>query len=235
MRRFFSRTTFRISASDDDGAAIESEAIRLGLMPTDSQQSVETQASAAHLLTRLATGSVQLPSAAEQTSRTAEEVVAGLRRKVESDVANSDFPKAMELMRRIARINGDTITIAARIAAEYGLLIWTTSRAIRSVVDAAESAGVDASDISVDFGLATSIAYYSGMIFEVSASIDGEHVALGGGGRYDGLASALGSDEDVPALGFALNLDTILELNGGSAASEARRKVCCIGSCRRGC
>ena len=66
------------------------------------------------------------------------------------------------------------------------------------MVDAAERAGVDASDISIDFGLATSIAYYSGMIFEVSAVVDGEHVALGGGGRYDGLATALGSDEDVP-------------------------------------
>ena len=213
------------STSDDDGTAIESEAIRLGLMPTDSQQSVETQASAAHLLTRLATGSVQLPSAAEQTSRTAEEVVAGLRRKVESDVANSDFPKAMELMRRIAQINDEAITRTARTADKYGLFELDNIGAIRSVVDAAESAGVDALDISVDFGLATSIAYYSGMIFEVSASIDGEHVALGGGGRYDGLASALGSDEDVPALGFALNLDTILELNGGSTASQAQRRV----------
>lgn len=217
------------STSDDDGAAIESEAIRLGLMPTDSQQSVETQASAAHLLTRLATGSVQLPSAAEQTSRTAEEVVAGLRRKVESDVANSDFPKAMELMRRIARIDHDAITNAARIAEEFGLGDLDNIGAIQSVVDAAESAGVDASDISVDFGLATSIAYYSGMIFDVSASIDGEHVALGGGGRYDGLATALGSDKDVPALGFALNLDTILELNGGSRQSEMRRRVVILG------
>ena len=217
------------STSDDGGTAIDSEAIRLGLMPSDSQQSVETQASAAHLLTRLATGSVQLPSAAEQTSRTAEEVVAGLRRKVESDVANSDFPKAMELMRRIARIDHDAITNAARIAEEFGLDDLDNIGAIQSVVDAAESAGVDASDITVDFGLATSIAYYSGMIFDVSASIDREHVVLGGGGRYDGLATALGSDEDVPALGFALNLDTILELNGGSTQSEMRRRVVILG------
>ena len=226
---FLANRVSDFSTSDDDGTAIESEAIRLGLMPSDSQQSVETQASAAHLLTRLATGSVQLPSAAEQTSRTGEEVVAGLRRKVESDVANSDFPKAMELMRRIARIDHDAITNAARIAEESGLGDLDNIGAIQSVVDAAESAGVDASDISVDFGLATSIAYYSGMIFDVSASIDGEHVALGGGGRYDGLATALGSDKDVPALGFALNLDTILELNGGSRQSEMRRRVVILG------
>ena len=213
------------STSDDDGAAIEAEAIRLGLMPTNGGQSVETQASAAHLLTRLATGSVQLPSPTEQTSRTAEEVVAGLRRKVESDVANADFRKAMELMRRTARTTSDAITNAASIAEEYGLGELDNIGAIQSVVDAAERAGVGNVDISVDFGLATSVAYYSGMIFEVYVEVEGEHVSLGGGGRYDGLATALGSDEDVPALGFALNLDTILELNGGSAASETRRKV----------
>ena len=218
-----------LSGSDADGTAIESEAIRLGLMPTDGQQSVETQASAAHLLTRLATGSVQLPSASEQTSRTAEEVVAGLRRKVESDVANADFRKAMELMRRIAQIDRDAITAATRIAAEYGLSELENIDAIRSVVDAAKSAGVEKSDISVDFGLATSIAYYSGMIFEVFTEVDGEHVALGGGGRYDGLAAALGADEDVPALGFALNLDTILELNRGSMPSETHRSLVVLG------
>ena len=212
------------STSKDDGAAVEAEAVRLGLMPTDGQQSVETQASAAHLLTRLATGSVQLPSATEQTSRTAEEVVEGLRRKVQSDVANSDFPKAMELIRGIARIDDDAITNAARIAEEYGLAELDNIGAIQSVMDAAESVGVDNSDVSVDFGLATSVAYYSGMIFEVYTEVDGEHVTLGGGGRYDGLATALGSDEDVPALGFALNLDTILELNGDSAEPEAGRR-----------
>ena len=213
------------SKNDVDSATVEAEAIRLGLMPTNGQQPVKAQASAANLLTRLATGSVQLPSAAEQTSRTAEEVVAGLRRKVESDVANSDFPKAMELMRRIAQIDGDTITSAARIAAEYGLGDLDNIGAIHSVVDAAESAGVDASGISVDFGLAASIAYYSGMIFEVSATVDGKRVTLGGGGRYDGLATALGSDEHVAALGFALNLDTILELNHQSVTPESRQRT----------
>ena len=217
------------STSDDDCTAIEVEAIRLGLMPTDAQQSVETQASAAHLLTRLATGSVQLPSAAEHTSRTAGEVVAGLRRKVESDVANSDFPKAMKLMCGIAQINRDAITIAARIAAEYGLGELDNIGAIQSVMDAAECAGVDKSDISVDFGLATSMAYYSGMIFQVYTEVDGEHVTLGGGGRYDGLATALGADEDVPALGFALNLDTILELNSGFTQSEMHRRAVVLG------
>ena len=65
----------------------------------------------------------------------------------------------------------------------------------------------------LDFGLARGLAYYNGIIFEV------KHPAwpsfLGGGGRYDGLARALGSPETVPALGFAYTLEALLALTGG--------------------
>ena len=67
--------------------------------------------------------------------------------------------------------------------------------------------------VRLDFGLARGLAYYNGIIFEV------KHPAwpsfLGGGGRYDGLARALGSPETVPALGFAYTLETLLALTGG--------------------
>ena len=35
---------------------------------------------------------------------------------------------------------------------------------------------------------------------------------VGGGGRYDGLTRALGSDVDVPSLGFAFNVDALAAL-----------------------
>ena len=35
---------------------------------------------------------------------------------------------------------------------------------------------------------------------------------IGGGGRYDGLATLLGANERVNALGFAFDLDKILEI-----------------------
>ena len=128
-------------------------------------------------------------------------------------------------MRKIARTKTDAISSAARVANEYGLNDLGSIDDLRDVVQAAESAGVNNVDIAVDLGLATAIAYYSGMIFEVCAVIDGEQVSLGGGGRYDGLASALGSDEDVPALGFALNLDTISELTRDADVEGPSRKI----------
>ena len=247
---FLANQVAALANCDDGGASVEAEAIRLGLMPSKGQQSVETQASAAELLTRLASGSVQLPSATEQTSRTAEDVVAGLRRKLEIDVSNGDFPKAMDLMREIAQLRSrsiepaqkpvvehsgascgtidvrhdDLIGYAQSLADNYGLGHLKSLGSLLRVERAVESGGVHNYDVSVDLGLATSMAYYSGMIFEVCAYVEGELVSIGGGGRYDGLASSLGSDAELPALGFALNLDTILDLADGSFGGEMHRE-----------
>ena len=62
------------------------------------------------------------------------------------------------------------------------------------------------------------MAYYNGIIFEVRhPSLSGP---LGGGGRYDDLARALGSKETVPALGFAYNLEALLHILGMDLSHE---------------
>jgi len=64
--------------------------------------------------------------------------------------------------------------------------------------------------ILLDFGLVRGLAYYNGLIFEVShPKWPG---TLGGGGRYDTLSRALGGSEAVPALGFAYNLDALISI-----------------------
>ena len=243
---FLANNVSEFADDEDGGAKVEEEAARLGLMPSPGQQNVETQASAAELLTRLASGSVQLPSATEHTSRTAEDVVGGLRRKLESDVSNGDFTKAMGLMRALANLrsghvdrsdesDGDltgdadarhdsVIDRVSELARQAGLDQLNSLRNLSRVKDAILSAGVHGSDVSLDLGVATSIAYYSGTIFEISASVSNDLVPIGGGGRYDGLAASLGSDGKLPALGFALDLDTVLELVDGVAENATNRR-----------
>ena len=247
---FLANHVSAFASCEDGGASIEAEAVRLGLMPSEGHQAVEAQASAADLLTRLASGSVQLPSASEQTSRSAEDVIGGLRRKLESDVSNGDFPKALEMLREIAQLHSGSIELeqksiegldsascettvtrhkeviryAGDLVSKNGLGQLRGLENLARVELAAESGGVDNYDIAVDFGLATSMAYYSAMIFEVCAYVDGELVSVGGGGRYDGLASSLGSHEALPALGFALNLDTVLDIANGSSSGETDRR-----------
>jgi histidyl-tRNA synthetase len=70
--------------------------------------------------------------------------------------------------------------------------------------------------------LVRGLDYYTRTVFEVShPSLGGAQNSLGGGGRYDGLAAALGYP-DTPATGFASGLErVILALEGqGLAAPE---------------
>ena len=56
-----------------------------------------------------------------------------------------------------------------------------------------------------DLGLARSLAYYTGAVYEVYDAALG--AALGGGGRYDDLLGRFG--RPLPAVGFALNVERL--------------------------
>ena len=66
------------------------------------------------------------------------------------------------------------------------------------------------SNVVLDLAFVPGIAYYTGIVFEISCDGDDGPVTVGGGGRYDGLVKALGGD-DVPAMGFALRIDRVVD------------------------
>lgn len=71
--------------------------------------------------------------------------------------------------------------------------------------------------VSLDIGLIRGLDYYTGIIFEPYTSTFGR--ALGGGGRYDDLiASFMGVE--VPATGFALIVDYLVEAVGMKAIAQ---------------
>ena len=57
--------------------------------------------------------------------------------------------------------------------------------------------------------LVRGLDYYTRTTFEFVSGGLGSHDAVGGGGRYDGLAESLGGDP-LPGIGFALGVDRIL-------------------------
>ncbi len=63
-------------------------------------------------------------------------------------------------------------------------------------------------DILVDLGLVRGLDYYTGIVFDVYTGRLGS--PLGGGGRYDRLLASFG--RDLPAVGFAFNMDNVLLL-----------------------
>jgi len=73
-----------------------------------------------------------------------------------------------------------------------------------SIVDLLEALGYD---YQIDITSGRGFEYYTGVMFQLFAG--GEHI--GGGGRYDALISLMGG-RDIPASGFALYLDHLMNV-----------------------
>lgn len=66
----------------------------------------------------------------------------------------------------------------------------------------------------INKNLVRGLSYYTRTVFEVIKEDGGEEgssISIAGGGRYDYLAKQLGSKKDVPAVGFAVGVDRIVE------------------------
>lgn len=60
-----------------------------------------------------------------------------------------------------------------------------------------------------DHTLVRGLDYYTRTVFEMEHDALGAQSALGAGGRYDGLAEAVGSKQPVPAVGFAAGIERL--------------------------
>ena len=72
--------------------------------------------------------------------------------------------------------------------------------------------------------------YYTKLVFEFIASVDGSDLTICGGGRYDDLSASLGG-KDLPATGLAIGIERIIKLlnnNKMSTRKEHTVYVACI-------
>ncbi len=76
--------------------------------------------------------------------------------------------------------------------------------------------------------LVRGLDYYTRTAFEFVSGELGSQSAVGGGGRYDGLAEALGGDA-LPGIGFALGLDRILLASAAPPETGQRVDVYVVG------
>lgn len=159
-------------------------------------------------------------------SRTPEQIISRLMKKERAADDPSMFSEAVALAAELAACEGPP----AGVIAEARGLVGSRGQGhsldeLEQLVEAIGAAGVAESQITVDLGLARGIAYYTGVIFELSHLSLPAGPTLGGGGRYDGLVRALGGDGDVPALGFAYNLDRVVDALHPESSSVSRASV----------
>jgi histidyl-tRNA synthetase len=169
-------------------------------------------------------GSEVLPAG----QRTTDEIVSRLLRKLKGGDDPNSVERGLKLAAQLAAVKGqpaDAIARAQAIVAAAGgdpTAINRLADLIDLVVDDPSLRG----HLTIDFSLARGIAYYNGIIFDIVSPHD--DVNLGGGGRYDALARALGSSHNIPALGFAFTLENLLTVMSGSAASETGEATVCV-------
>ena len=142
--------------------------------------------------------------------RSTDQIIARLLSKVRQANAPAAFERALRLAHLLSSLSGEpraTINAARSAAIECGVDDAPLAE-MESLLERVPQMGVEESRIVLDMGMARGISYYTGVIFEI---VHGNGVALGGGGRYDDLVQALGGSESVPAMGFAYNVNSLLD------------------------
>lgn len=157
-------------------------------------------------------GILQWNSADQLGQRSPEDVVERLLHKIRGTDNEDQLRHGLELACDLAAIKGEpgqALESVKKTLASAGANQDAADRLSEVIKQMSE--GSDAKGrISLDFGLVRGLAYYNGVIFEVSHS--NWPGTLGGGGRYDTLSRALGGSDAVPALGFAYNLDALISI-----------------------
>ncbi len=157
--------------------------------------------------------------------RTTEQIVERLIRKLRRVDSPDRLAAALALVAELSQVRGapgEMLPKAEDILREHGADTGTLD-GLLALFEELPSRGVALSNVVLDLAFVPGIAYYTGAVFEISRGEADGAITLGGGGRYDGLVKALGGAEDVPAMGFALRLDKVVEAMsmGQGEAGEA--------------
>jgi histidyl-tRNA synthetase len=154
------------------------------------------------------------------------EIVARLSRKMSQVDNPEEFTRALEMLTKLSQVSGSVSSALEQgeaVLSSAGLSTELISN-LSEVLESAKIEGVSRDRLSIDFGMARGIAYYTGMLFDIYLH-DDQSETLGGGGRYDGLTRALGYDRDLPSLGFAYNLESVIAAIGPSPDISNKTKV----------
>ena len=207
-RLFLLASVATLSSGVDGAQQVRQRAEEMGLLSAhadeeDGEDAVSSEAAIA-LLERHA----QTSASSTIGVRTPQEIRERSLRKQRYARDNGSFDRALDLLGQVVQVRGEPQAALKDIRRIVG------SSQARGLVDDM-AATLDALSqyqvgvpVSVEFGLARGIAYYTGAVFDIRHPSVGD-ASLGGGGRYDGLVQALGGSDPTPAMGFAWSLERV--------------------------
>ena len=142
--------------------------------------------------------------------RSPEQIMSRLVGRVRRASSRTEFEEAAANVARLVASQGspsEVVTEAETILRDSDASL-ASLYSLKTTIDSITSNGWDESSIQLDLSFVKGMAYYTGTVFEFLPSPGGSEFALGGGGRYDDLVKAFGGP-DMPACGFALNIDEL--------------------------
>src|SRR5690606_34529976 len=152
-------------------------------------------------------------------ARSVREITEGLL-SAAADAAADPLPReAAELIEAYLKVAAPARAAGARLADlmhERNVDVETALESYQRRLQLLVDNGIDPAliEFSAEFG--RNLEYYTGFVFEIVVPELGTGSPVGGGGRYDGLLSAVGAPEPVPAVGSAIHTERLLSAIDGS-------------------
>ena len=142
--------------------------------------------------------------------RSPEQIMSRLVGRARRASSRAEFEEAARKVARLVAARGspsEVVTGAETILRDSDASLASLD-SLKATLDSITSDGWDESSIHLDLSFVRGMAYYTGAVFEFLPPTGAPQFALGGGGRYDDLVKAFGGP-DMPACGFALNIDEV--------------------------
>ena len=186
----------------------------LGLIKNDKKSSISKSSALKDDATRELLGNFLSQSISGPIGRrTPDQIVDRLLRKVTDLDSPDKLASALGIVNKLASVKGhpkSALNQLQDISQSNSLDIPNLDQ-LNVLFETLTRNGIENSNITLDLGLARGISYYTGVIFEFFSISASRKKLLGGGGRYDDLIKSLGGP-NIPALGFAFNLDQVLDI-----------------------
>jgi histidyl-tRNA synthetase len=222
---FLVQSVGRLRGGERAKREVRAQASEIGLLRNGRNGSGGRSDTSVEIVESLLSRTLGGPLGQVAGARTADEIMARLARKLQTIDDERAFDSALAYVSNLAVVRGPIGEALKR-----GRAIAKAARqdagpfdALQGVVDAAVARGVPRKAITVDLGLARDIAYYTGSLFDLSSAESA--ASFGGGGRYDGLMNSLGAGADIPATGFAFNLDAVVAASNTIVAPPKPARV----------
>lgn len=158
-------------------------------------------------------------------SRSRSQIVDRLAAKFERGDETESLNKAFDLLGELATCSGpvdSALASTGMVLAQRGIDAGPLAE-IDRLVELLRASGEDITGLEFDPALGRGLQYYTGLVFDVYCRSGDSWLAVGGGGRYDDLLSAIAPQAPAPAVGLSFRVEDLLEAGGERLTGSGRR------------